>query len=206
MGLGDFLRELPVIDDLVDLWEASSVLLDDPSVGDIADEAPSPESRQLDDGLSSSASDYAAFRKEMYWTEVGDTGQNTREWLLERYSQVPVEKDPSGKILNGKWVDPHTGFTSSDPADFDIDHRMPFSKIVESYPGIHDLPREEQLAIYNDLDNLQVLHGDHNVEKGAQSGEVHVDYINDKEFRDSFMEDHKNYKKALKRKFSRLKP
>ncbi|MYE60591.1 MAG: hypothetical protein F4235_00550, partial [Candidatus Dadabacteria bacterium] len=128
MGLWDFLRELPVIDDLVDLWEAGSVLLDDSDTGEVADETTPPKSGQLDNGLSSSALDYTAFREEMYWTEVGDTGQSTRDWLLEQHSQVPVEKDSSGKILSGNWVDPHTGFTSSDPADFDIDHRMPFNK------------------------------------------------------------------------------
>lgn len=203
MGLWDFLRELPVIDDLVDLWEAGGALLDDSDTGEVKDEDPSPKSRQLDGGLSSSALDYTAFREEMYWTEVGDTGQNTREWLLEQYSQVPVEKDSSGKILSGRWLDPHTGFTSSYPADFDIDHRMPFAEIVESYPEIYDLPREEQLAIYNDLDNLQVIHDDHNIEKGAQSGEVHASYINDEEFRDRFLENYRNYKEALERKFSR---
>lgn len=203
MGLWDFLRELPVIDDLVDFWEAGSILLDDSDAGKLAGETPPPESGQLEGELSSSVLDYTAFREEMYWTEVGDTGQNTREWLLEQSSQVPVEKNFSGKILSGQWVDPHTGFTSSDPADFDIDHRMPFSEIVESYPEIYDLPHEEQLAIYNDPDNLHVLHDDHNIEKGAQSGEVHAGYINDEEFKNRFLEDYRNYKEALERKFSR---
>ena len=202
MGLLDFLHELPVVDDLVDLWEAGTILLSDSDAVELTGEAAPPESGEPDGELSSSVLDYSAFRDEMYWTEVGDTGQNTREWLLERSSLSPVEKDSSGEILSGKWIDSHTGFTSSDPADFDIDHRMPFHEVVESYPEIHDLSREEQLAIYNDLHNLQVIHDDHNMEKGAQSGEVHADYIKDEEFRERFLEDYRNYKEALERRFS----
>ena len=56
---------------------------------------------------------------------------------------------------------------SFDAEDFDIDHRMPFSKIMESYPEIYKLLGDEQLAIYNDPNNLQVIYDDHNMKKGA---------------------------------------
>lgn len=203
MGFCDVFRELPVIDDLVDFWEARTLLSSGSDIVELGGEAAPTESGGSDGELSPSVLDYDAFRGEMYWTEVGDTGQNTREWLLEQSSLSPVEKDSSGKILSGKWIDPHTGFTSSDPADFDIDHRMPFSEVVKSYPEIHDLSPEGQLAIYNDLDNLQVIHDDHNMEKGAQSGEEHAGYIRDEEFRGRFLEDYRNYKEALERRFSR---
>ena len=196
MGFWDIFREIPFVDDVIDFWETAN------AAGELMDEVSSGGSEELVGELSSSVPDYSAFRDEMYWVEVGDTGQNTREWLLEQSSLVPVERDSSGSILSGKWIDPHTGFTSSDPSDFDIDHRMPFSEIVESYPEIHDLPQEEQLAIYNDLDNLQVIHDDHNIKKGAQSGEEHAGYIDDEEFRGRFLEDYRNYKEALKRRFS----
>lgn len=181
MGLWDFIRELPVIDDLVDLCEAGGALLD----------------------YSESPAEYIALRGEMYWTEVGDTGQSTREWLLEQYSQVSVKKDDSGRILSGKWIDPHTGFTSSKPEDFDIDHRMPFRNIMRSYPEIYDLPQEEQLAIYNDLDNLQLIHDDNNLKKGVQPGDVYADSINNEGVRSRFLEDYRKYKERLDRKFSR---
>ena len=76
---------------------------------------------------------------------------------------------------------------------------MPFHEVMESYPEISNLPQEEQLAIYNDLD-LQVIHDDHNIGKGAQSGEVHASKITDKEFREQFLA-YQAYKKSLTKVF-----
>ena len=204
MSFWDFLRELPLVDDLIDLGEAVTILLSGSDSSELASEAVLQDSAEVASEISSGVTlDYNAFRDEMYWTDVVATGQNTREWLLEKSSLIPVEKDSFGKVLSGQWIDPHTDFTSSDPADFDIDHRMPFREVMESYPEIYDLPREEQLTIYSDLDNLQVIHDDHNIDKGAQSGEVHASKITNKEFREQFLADYQAYKKSLEQKFSR---
>ena len=193
-----------MVDDLVDLGEAVATLLSGSDSNELASESVFQDSSESGGDISSTVLlDYNAFRDEMYWTEIGNTGQDTREWLLGKFSLVPVEKDSFGKVLSGQWLDPHTGFTSSDPADFDIDHRMPFHEVMESYPEIYNLPREEQLAIYNDLDNLQVIHDDHNIGKGAQSGEVLASKITDKEFREQFLTDYQAYKKSLGQRFSR---
>lgn len=203
MSFLDFLREFPFVDDIIDTIEAVEVCLDGFCPEGIASDVVASESDNIANEVSSVIPfDYGAFRDQMYWTEVDDTGQSTREWLLEKSSLVPVEKDSSGQILSGQWCDPHTGFISSDPEDFDIDHRMPFSKIMESYPEIYELPRDEQLAIYNDPDNLQILHDDHNMEKGAQSGEAHAMEITDEEFRERFLADYLSYKEVLRKRFS----
>ena len=203
MSFWDFFRELPIVDDIIDAIEAVYVYSEGVCPDEIAGDVVAFESGDIDNGISSIVPfDYDAFRDKMYWTEVGDTGQSTREWLLEQSSLVPVEKDFSGQILSGQWRDPHTGFISSDPEDFDIDHRMAFSKIMESYPEIYELPHYEQLAIYNDLDNLQVIHDDHNMEKGAQSGEAHAMEIADEKFRKQFLADYLSYKESLRKRFS----
>lgn len=203
MSVWDFLRELPVIDDLVDAGEVLGICLGASDSGEVPSEVleQSPENKTAD--MSSVIlPDYGEFRDGMYWTEVGDTGQDTREWLLEQSSSVPVEKDSSGQVVSGLWTDPHTGFTSSDPDDFDIDHRMPFHEVMSCYPEIYNLPSDEQLAIYNDLNNLQVIHDDHNMDKGARPGHVHAKEISDEEFQKQFLADYHAYRGSLESRFS----
>ena len=52
----------------------------------------------------------------------------TRERLLAERSLEPVVRDESGRTIPALWRDAHTGFESSDPSDFDIDHRVPFQR------------------------------------------------------------------------------
>lgn len=203
MSFWDFLREIPFVDDIVDAGEAIAIYFSGSSSSEISGEAILRVSGDLDAAVSPEVlPDYGSFRDSMYWTEVGDTGQTTREWLLEQSSSVPVEKDSSGRIISGQWSDPHTGFMSFNPEDFDIDHRMPFHEVMSSYPEIYSLPHEEQLTIYNDLNNLQVIHDDHNIDKGAQSGDVHAEEIVDDKFRKQFLTDYHSYKESLGKRFS----
>ena len=201
MGMWDFLRELPIIDDIVDVGEVIAVCVGISDSGEVANEVLEQDQENTVVETSATLPDYGEFRDGMYWTEVGDTDQNTREWLLEQFSSVPVEKDSSGDVVSGLWTDPHTGFTSSNPDDFDIDHRMPFHEVMSSHPEIYNLPVEEQLAIYNDPDNLQVIHDDHNMDKGAQPGDVHAAEIADEEFRRQFLADYHAYKESLEKRF-----
>ncbi len=179
MALAELLRELPLFDDLADFADLAEV------IGEWF--VPGP-----------TTSDYEALRGEMYWTDVGDTGQSTREHLLEKFSLEPVTRNEAGQVISGFWCDPHTNFTSANPEDWDIDHRVPFSKVVELFPNIYDLPREEQLTIYNDVENLQVSHDLHNAAKGAQSPADHAATFGDEAARREFLDQCRNYIEKLK--------
>ena len=86
--------------------------------------------------------------------------------MLTDLSLEPVTYDEQGGVSSGLWRDPHTGFESSDPSDFDVDHRVPFRVVADQFPQLYELPRDEQLAVYNDPENLQVIHDVHNLQKG----------------------------------------
>ena len=154
-----------------------------PIVGDFFDAA------ELVEGcveLATASTDgYAALRDSMMWTEVAD-GVDTRAAMLTAASEAPVEYGTEGEIVAGQWTDPFTGFTSSNPADFDIDHRVPFKAIADSVPGFGDLPHDEQLAYFNDRDNLQVLHDEHNASKGDALPSEYAERIGDTRLRGDF--------------------
>jgi len=127
---------------------------------------------------------YEALRDSMEWIEVpGAEGMDTRELMLTE-NQNP----------DGTWTDPHTGFTSADPSNFDIDHRVPFSQIIQEFEQTHTMSREELLEIYNDPDNLQVLHDVHNQSgKGSETLQQHAAEIQDPAFRREFLQKGKAY-------------
>ena len=131
MTILNWLRELPIIDDVADTIDIFAEFF--------------PE----EDASSIIVGDYAELRDNMFWT-VGEDGLDTRERMLTDFALEPVVSDERGKILKGLWRDPLTGFESSDPSDFDIDHRIPFRVIADRFPDLYELPRDEQLAIYND--------------------------------------------------------
>ncbi len=182
MTLMELLRELPLFDDLADFADLAEAIREWV--------VPGP-----------TTSDYEALRDKMRWTDVGDTGQSTREYLLAKFSESLVAKDEEGHVTTGFWRDFHTNATSVDPKDWDIDHRVPFSKIVELFPSIYDLPREEQLAIYNDMENLQVSHDQHNAAKGAQSPADHAATFDDEAARRKFLGQCLAYIEKLKVRF-----
>jgi hypothetical protein len=147
-----------------------------------------------------SPENYSDLRAEMFWTEVGDTWQDTRSYLLGIHSTVPVELDAEGKIIGGLWTDPH-GFTSTNPNDFDIDHRVPFSQIVRENPEIFEHSRAEQLAVYNDRDNLQIVESHHNrYEKGSKTFLEHAKEFKSVQKGDEFLQASLEYIEKLKRK------
>ena len=182
MAIADWLREMPFVDDVVELAEIVAELI------------PIAATEGVDAG------DYSELRDGMYWT-VGEDGMTTRERLLAERSIEPVVRDESGRTISGLWRDAHTGFESRDPSDFDIDHRVPFKEIVDQFPQVYGLTKEEQLAIYSDPDNLQVTHDEHNREKGDATPAEHAREFVDAMGRGDFLRVCGDYLLGLRKRF-----
>ena len=182
MAIWDWLRELPIIDDVADVMDIFAEFLPDVDPGTIP------------------GGDYAELREGMFWT-VGEEGFDTRQRMLTDLSLEPVAYDEDGKVANGLWRDPHTGFESSDPSDFDIDHRVPFQEIADQFPQVYELPRDEQLAIHNDPENLQVIHDVHNLGKGADTPAEHAREFADADAQREFLRKCADYVGRLQERF-----
>lgn len=182
MAIWEWLRELPIIDDMADAVEIFAEFLPEAGSGDVL------------------VRDYAELRESMHWT-IGENGFDTRQHLLIDSSLEPVSFDQDGRVTSGLWRDPLTGFESNDPSEFDIDHRVPFRAIADQFPQLYDLPREEQLAIYNDGENLQVIHDEHNLDKGADTPELYARALEDADTRQEFLKRCADYVGRLAERF-----
>ncbi|MBL6783901.1 MAG: hypothetical protein ISQ24_02490 [PS1 clade bacterium] len=164
-----------------------------PIIGDFFDAAEIAESVIF--------SSYSELRDAMVWTEVGNTGLDTRDYMLAEQSLVPVVWNEAGtEVVSGKWEDIN-GFVSTDPEDFDIDHRVSFSEIVRQNPSFYDLSLAEQLEIYNDRENLQILHDVENREKSDMAAADYAQRILNPEGRAEFIADARNYWEGLTGRF-----
>ena len=176
MSIREIVSELPVIGDLLDGAELVDGIVELATGG-------APEG-------------YAALREKMEWAKTA-SGMDTRAAMLAAASEVPPVFNDNGEILAGQWTDPFTGFTSSDPSDFDIDHRVPFKAIVDSVPNFTALSLEEQITCFNDTDNLQVLHDGHNASKGDTLPQQYSASIADPSLREKFLNDCNRYMSKL---------
>ncbi len=183
MAIWEWLRELPIIDDVADAFDIFAEFLPEADSGAVP------------------VGDYAELRESMYWT-IGEDGIDTRQQLLIDFSLEPVSYDENRQVASGLWRDPHTGFESSDPSDFDIDHRVPFREIADQFPQLYELPKEEQLAIYNDAENLQVIHDEHNLKKGDDTPERHAQEFANADARGKFLRKCADYVGRLNERFS----
>ena len=183
MAIWDWLRELPIIDDVADALDISAEFVPDAEIG------------------TGGVGDYADLREGMYWT-VGEDGLDTRERLLTEVSREPVAYDEQGDALSGLWRDPHTGFESNDPSDFDVDHRVPFRVVADEFPQLYELPRDEQLAVYNDPENLQVIHDVHNLEKGDDAPAERALAFADADAQEEFLRKCADYMGRLRERFN----
>lgn len=173
MAWSDWLSEVPFVGGAIDTIELVSSAL-----GVVA---------------SASSENYSEIRDSMIWSEVGNTGLDTRNFLLAEQSLVPVTWDATGReVVAGKWEDIN-GFASTDPEDFDIDHRVSFHQVVMDHPNFAELSQDEQLAIYNDRENLQILHDAENMKKSNASPMEYAQRIRDPEARAQFLADAKDY-------------
>lgn len=171
MSLFDWLSDAPVVGDLIDLCALAGVELDAQAA------------------TAATTLDYETVREAMHWTTEPGATMDTRDSLLQAASQVDVGLDEHGKVVSGLWTDPVTGYTSTVVSDFDIDHRIPFSHVAETMPGFSDMTVEEQRAVFNDPDNLQVLHDHHNAQKGDALPDQYVSTINDSDVQERFLKD-----------------
>lgn len=65
-----------------------------------------------------------AFNRDDYphWIDADGDGQDTRQEILIRDSQVPATLKPDGNVETGLWVCPYTGRVIRNPSDIDVDH------------------------------------------------------------------------------------
>ncbi len=151
--------------------------------------------------LIPSSDTYSDLKDRMFWTEVEGSGLDTRSHLLAEKSIVPVQWDETGtKVISGQWQDIN-GFQSSDPGDFDIDHRVSFRQIAEELPDFYALPETEQLKIFNDLQNLQILHDKENILKSNSPPMEYASSIKNPAFKEEFISNAREYLSVLAQRY-----
>ena len=101
-----------------------------------------------------------------HWIDSDGDGQDTRQEILIRDSQIPVTFRPDGKVAGGLWVCPYTGRIAKDPSELDIDHLVALGEIDAA--GANAWPIEERAAFANDPDNLVTVYKGSNRSKGDQ--------------------------------------
>jgi hypothetical protein len=85
-----------------------------------------------------------------HWIDQDGDCQDTRQEVLIEESLVMPELDAGGcRVIAGKWLDEYTGTSYTDPADLDIDHRVPLANAHRSGGWTWDHARKEIYA--NDL-------------------------------------------------------
>lgn len=112
-------------------------------------------------GAPASAYDRADYP---HWVDLDGDGQNTRQEILVRDSQLPVALDQDGRVEAGLWVCPYTGRVTRQPSDLDIDHLVALGEIDAA--GADTWTIEQRTAFANDLDNLVAVYKGSNRSKG----------------------------------------
>ncbi len=95
-----------------------------------------------------------AFNRDDYphWIDADGDGQDTRQEILIRDSQVPATLKPDGNVETGLWVCPYTGRVIRNPSDIDVDHLVALGEIDAAGAGAW--PLEQRTRFANDPDNL----------------------------------------------------
>ena len=92
-----------------------------------------------------------------HWVTTGC--QSTRMRVLIRDSQETAQhRNPSDRCSTlawGLWVDPYTGTISHNPAELDVDHRVPLGHVHEHGGAAWSTDRKREYA--NDLRNRRHL-------------------------------------------------
>lgn len=103
------------------------------------------------------------------WIDADGDCQDTRQEVLIRDSQEPPTMDAKGcRVLTGKWVDPYTGKTFTDPGQLDIDHVVPLKEAHDSGAATWD--EAQKVAYFNHLggNNLRAVDQSANRSKGSR--------------------------------------
>ena len=89
------------------------------------------------------------YRRDDYkhWIDADSDCQDTRQEVLVAESLSPVELDQSGcRVVSGRWFDPYTGLTVTNPSELDIDHFVPLAEAHRSGAFAWDAEARESFA------------------------------------------------------------
>ncbi len=106
--------------------------------------------------------------QEFGW-DVSDSACDVREAALIRDGEA-VEVGEGCDVESGRWLDPYTTRTYTDPLDIDIDHLVPLANAYRSGASEWDEAERERYA--NDPDNLLSVEDNANQEKGDKGPEA----------------------------------
>ncbi len=103
-----------------------------------------------------------------HWTDAdGDCQDARQEVLIAESVQIPEMDERGCRVVSGRWLDPYTGLTFTDPGDLDIDHFIPLAEVHRSGGDTWTAERREAYA--NDLfhrDGLIAVSASANRSKG----------------------------------------
>ena len=106
--------------------------------------------------------------QEFGW-DVSDSACDVREAALIRDGE-DVAVGEGCDVESGRWLDPYTKRTYTDPLDIDIDHLVPLANAYRSGASEWDEAERERYA--NDPDNLLSVEDNANQEKGDKGPEA----------------------------------
>ena len=106
--------------------------------------------------------------QEFGW-DVSDSACDVREAALIRDGEA-VEVGEGCDVESGRWLDPYTTRTYTDPLDVDIDHLVPLANAYRSGASEWDEAERERYA--NDPTNLLSVEDNANQEKGDKGPEA----------------------------------
>jgi Protein of unknown function (DUF1524) len=106
--------------------------------------------------------------QEFGW-DVSDSACDVREAALIRDGEDVVVAEGCD-VESGRWLDPYTERTYTDPLDIDIDHLVPLANAYRSGASGWDEAERERYA--NDPDNLLSVEDNANQEKGDKGPEA----------------------------------
>lgn len=90
------------------------------------------------------------------WIDADGDCQDTRQEVLIEESLEAVILDERGcKVVSGKWYDPFTGKTFTNPRQLDIDHFIPLAEVHRS--GSHSWTSSQRKSYANDLTIAETL-------------------------------------------------
>ena len=103
-----------------------------------------------------------------FWSDFDGDCKDTRAELLTDFSWEPVafKDDSECKVKTGRWVCPYSGREYTYALDLHVDHVVSRSEAHAS--GAAYWPAEKKERFANDKDNLLVVAGSANMEKGAK--------------------------------------
>lgn len=109
-----------------------------------------------------------------HWIDVDKDCQDTRQEILIRDSRkkvtyVGADSYEGCKVKSGKWFDPYTGKTFTDPKQLDVDHVVPLKEAFESGGWKWDRQRRAAYANYMKYEyHLLPVYRGSNRSKGAK--------------------------------------